>query len=170
MLHQCVNIAEIVLLICFVYCRSFLFFVKHAWATIHMCVWWVQFYATRDAKTMHMQNVFWGNTLVVSVSLDVVNLFVVRPLLLLRSMNFKMKAIAQHTMSFQTKEKYGKECKICARPFTIFRWNPGAKMRFKKTEVCQTCSKLKNICQTCLLDLEYGVNTSILIIFFSSCL
>jgi pre-mRNA-splicing factor RBM22/SLT11 len=30
-------------------------------------------------------------------------------------------------------------------------------MRFKKTEVCQTCSKLKNVCQTCLLDLEYGL-------------
>ncbi|KAK3089452.1 hypothetical protein FSP39_003727 [Pinctada imbricata] len=55
------------------------------------------------------------------------------------------------------KEKYGKECKICARPFTVFRWNPGARMRFKKTEVCQTCSKLKNVCQTCLLDLEYGL-------------
>lgn len=57
----------------------------------------------------------------------------------------------------QTKEKYGKECKICSRPFTVFRWNPGAKMRFKKTEVCQTCSRLKNVCQTCLLDLEYGL-------------
>jgi hypothetical protein len=34
-----------------------------------------------------------------------------------------------------TKEKYGKECKICTRPFTVFRWCPGAKMRFKKTEV-----------------------------------
>jgi len=56
----------------------------------------------------------------------------------------------------QTKDKFGKECKICARPFTVFRWCPGARMRFKKTEVCQTCSKLKNICQTCLLDLEYG--------------
>lgn len=30
-------------------------------------------------------------------------------------------------------------------------------MRFKKTEVCQTCSRLKNVCQTCLLDLEYGL-------------
>ncbi|CAH0387857.1 unnamed protein product [Bemisia tabaci] len=56
-----------------------------------------------------------------------------------------------------TKEKYGKECKICARPFTVFRWCPGARMRFKKTEVCQTCSRLKNVCQTCLLDLEYGL-------------
>ncbi|XP_067928788.1 pre-mRNA-splicing factor RBM22-like [Watersipora subatra] len=56
-----------------------------------------------------------------------------------------------------TKEKFGKECKICARPFTVFRWCPGARMRFKKTEVCQTCAKLKNVCQTCLLDLEYGL-------------
>uniref|UniRef100_T1GXY2 STL11/RBM22-like N-terminal domain-containing protein n=1 Tax=Megaselia scalaris TaxID=36166 RepID=T1GXY2_MEGSC len=55
------------------------------------------------------------------------------------------------------KEKYGKECKICSRPFTIFRWCPGARMRFKKTEVCQTCARLKNVCQTCLLDLEYGL-------------
>eukprot|EP00088_Acartia_fossae_P030347 TRINITY_DN3131_c0_g1_i1.p1 TRINITY_DN3131_c0_g1~~TRINITY_DN3131_c0_g1_i1.p1 ORF type:complete len:407 (+),score=120.71 TRINITY_DN3131_c0_g1_i1:62-1282(+) len=56
-----------------------------------------------------------------------------------------------------TKEKFGKECKICTRPFTIFRWCPGAKMRFKKTEVCQTCAKMKNVCQTCMLDLEYGL-------------
>ncbi|PKA65793.1 Zinc finger CCCH domain-containing protein 40 [Apostasia shenzhenica] len=41
--------------------------------------------------------------------------------------------------------------------FTVFRWRPGRDARFKKTEICQTCSKLKNVCQVCLLDLEYGL-------------
>jgi len=56
-----------------------------------------------------------------------------------------------------SKEQYGRECKICTRPFTIFRWRPGSDARYKKTEVCQTCSKAKNVCQVCLLDLEYGL-------------
>ncbi|KAG4212217.1 hypothetical protein ERO13_A02G151000v2 [Gossypium hirsutum] len=56
-----------------------------------------------------------------------------------------------------TKADYDKECKICTRPFTVFRWRPGRDARYKKTEVCQTCSKLKNVCQVCLLDLEYGL-------------
>jgi hypothetical protein len=42
---------------------------------------------------------------------------------------------------------------ICVRPFTVFRWNPGSGARFKKTEICTTCAKIKNVCQTCLLDL-----------------
>lgn len=56
-----------------------------------------------------------------------------------------------------SKQAYGKECKICDRPFTVFRWNPGAGMRFKKTEICTTCAKIKNVCQTCVLDLQYGL-------------
>ncbi|WOO82705.1 Pre-mRNA-splicing factor SLT11 [Vanrija pseudolonga] len=56
-----------------------------------------------------------------------------------------------------TKREFGQECKICNRPFTVFRWNPGEGGRFKKTEICTTCAKIKGVCQTCLLDLEYGL-------------
>ncbi|KAJ3257630.1 RNA binding motif protein 22 [Boothiomyces macroporosus] len=57
------------------------------------------------------------------------------------------------------KERYGLECKICGRPYTVFKWCPGLGERFRKTEICQTCTKIKNCCQTCLKDLEYGIHT-----------
>ncbi|KAI8047354.1 uncharacterized protein B0P05DRAFT_566218 [Gilbertella persicaria] len=56
-----------------------------------------------------------------------------------------------------TKQPYGKECKICQRPYTVFRWLPGTNARYKKTEICQTCAKVKHVCQTCILDLQYGL-------------
>ncbi|GMS96195.1 hypothetical protein PENTCL1PPCAC_18370, partial [Pristionchus entomophagus] len=55
------------------------------------------------------------------------------------------------------KDKFGAECKICERPFTCFRWQPGKGARYKKTELCQTCAKIKNVCQTCMFDLEFGL-------------
>jgi len=55
------------------------------------------------------------------------------------------------------KEDYGVECKICVRPFTIFRWKAGTHGRYKATVVCQSCARMKNVCQTCLFDLEYGL-------------
>lgn len=60
-----------------------------------------------------------------------------------------------------SKQEYGKTCGTCARPFTVFRWNPGSGMRYKTTVICQTCAKVKNVCQTCLLDLEYGLPTQV---------
>ncbi|XP_951830.1 uncharacterized protein TA15655 [Theileria annulata] len=55
------------------------------------------------------------------------------------------------------KQNMGKECKVCERPFTIFRWKPGPKSRYKQTIICQICAKIKNLCQTCLFDLQYGL-------------
>ena len=54
-----------------------------------------------------------------------------------------------------SKHHLGKECKICGRPYTVFRWNPGNGMRFKHTEICTTCAKLRHVCQSCILDLDY---------------
>ncbi|KAG2078151.1 hypothetical protein BDR04DRAFT_1087876 [Suillus decipiens] len=60
-----------------------------------------------------------------------------------------------------SKQEFGRSCGTCARPFTVFRWNPGSGARYKTTVICQTCAKVKNVCQTCLLDLEYGLPTQV---------
>ena len=56
-----------------------------------------------------------------------------------------------------TKSEFSRECKVCSRPFTVFRYKPGSNARYKKTEICQTCAKLKNVCQTCIFDLDFGL-------------
>ena len=48
------------------------------------------------------------------------------------------------------------QCKMCDRPFTVFKWRPGRGEGYRKTEVCQVCAKVKNLCQTCILDLQFG--------------
>lgn len=55
------------------------------------------------------------------------------------------------------KTDYGAECAISGRPFTVFRWKPGADARYKKTVICREVALAKNVCQVCLLDLQYGV-------------
>jgi pre-mRNA-splicing factor RBM22/SLT11 len=60
-----------------------------------------------------------------------------------------------------TKAQWDKECKICTKPLTVFRWKPSSSSRYKQTEICQTCAKVKNVCQTCLFDLKFGLPVEI---------
>jgi pre-mRNA-splicing factor RBM22/SLT11 len=54
------------------------------------------------------------------------------------------------------REPHGSACHACERAYTVFRWVPGPKARQKKTVLCQVCAKVKNVCQCCIFDLQYG--------------
>lgn len=59
------------------------------------------------------------------------------------------------------KSPFDNACKLCSRPFTTFRWRPGGRGKFFTTEICQTCAKLRNACQACVLDLVYKLPVQI---------
>ena len=55
----------------------------------------------------------------------------------------------------------GRRLTLFPRDWQVFRWLPGQGMRYKKTEICGVCAKAKNCCQTCLLDLQFGLPTQV---------
>lgn len=56
------------------------------------------------------------------------------------------------------KMPYGQKlCKISNAPYQAFRWKAGPGGRYKETIISYIVAKERNICQTCLNDLQYGL-------------
>lgn len=48
-------------------------------------------------------------------------------------------------------------CDVCTQAFDRFTLKPGPHARYKTTVICRVCAWLKNCCQSCVLDLTYGL-------------
>lgn len=53
----------------------------------------------------------------------------------------------------------GAECKTCTRPFNVYMWKPSnaAVKKHTKTIICLTCARARHCCQSCMLDITYGI-------------
>jgi pre-mRNA-splicing factor RBM22/SLT11 len=54
-----------------------------------------------------------------------------------------------------TKRTLGEECRLCTRVYTGFSWKQDKSSRHGKTQICPVCATMKNLCQCCVLDLEF---------------
>lgn len=68
------------------------------------------------------------------------------------------KCLGESKVLRMLKKPLGAECRICTRPFTVFKWATQAgSARQKKTEICSTCAKINDCCQVCVHDLKFGL-------------
>ena len=56
-----------------------------------------------------------------------------------------------------TRIRNGEACKICDRPFDLYKWRMEHTPILNKTEICLSCAKIKNVCQCCLKDIQYDI-------------
>ncbi|MEN2500491.1 MAG: Pre-mRNA-splicing factor slt11 [Marteilia pararefringens] len=61
-----------------------------------------------------------------------------------------------------TRQCLGSLCNVCQKPFTEFTWIPGRNARRKRCVLCQSCARLKHVCQVCILDLDYQVPVEVI--------
>jgi pre-mRNA-splicing factor RBM22/SLT11 len=54
-----------------------------------------------------------------------------------------------------SKRTNGTECRFCQRVYTSFQWKRAKTSGLMKTEICPICATMKNLCQSCVLDLEF---------------
>jgi len=54
-----------------------------------------------------------------------------------------------------------RECKISGRPYTAFRWQPGSEARYKETIIAPEVAIAKNVCQVCLMDMQYNLPVAV---------
>ncbi|CUV07523.1 unnamed protein product [Cryptosporidium hominis] len=57
-----------------------------------------------------------------------------------------------------TKSNQERSCKICNRPCTMFRWKLHNSKKYNQTTICYSCGKIKNVCQSCVSDLNFGLS------------
>ncbi|AOW28048.1 pre-mRNA-splicing factor SLT11 [Candida albicans P57072] len=69
------------------------------------------------------------------------------------------KCLGDESRIKMIKQVNGDECRQCTRPYTIYRW--GNRKQGNKTIICITCARARHCCQSCLLDITYGIPTDL---------
>ena len=69
------------------------------------------------------------------------------------------KCLGDESQIKMIKQVNGDECRQCTRPYTIYRW--GNRKQGNKTIICITCARARHCCQSCLLDITYGIPTDL---------